>query len=90
MVVLVSAIVAKTVAIIAPLLSSVMHLPQLFKTMKHKSVRDVSFYTIALLLIVEILWLVHGWFIDDLALMLSGMAQVFCVSCLAGMYLMYL
>jgi len=87
---IVGVVLRRVVAVLAPILSSVVYVPQLFKTFRRKSLKDISFYSIAMLLVVDTLWLVHGWFIDDLSLMVSGLAQVFCVSCLVGMYWIYI
>jgi uncharacterized protein with PQ loop repeat len=87
--IILSTLVKKAVSVLAPLLSSVIYVHQLLKTIKRKSLKDLSFYSLSILLLAEILWLIHGWFIDDFALVVSGLVQVFCVSCLVGMYWLY-
>jgi MtN3 and saliva related transmembrane protein len=62
---------AVLVSVMAPLMNTIQHLPQLHKIMKTKRVKDVSRSTLILLLVAEILWLMHGWFSHDMPLMIS-------------------
>lgn len=82
--------VARTVAILAPVMNSVQLIPQLNKTWRRKSVRDISIYSLVLLLFVDILWLLHGWFIMDMPLIVSGLIQTACLSSLIAMYAWFL
>jgi len=60
------------VATLAPIINCVEMFPQLYKTVITKSVKDLSFYSLTLILIANVLWLMHGYFIGDVAIFLSG------------------
>lgn len=60
------------VATLAPIFSSIQLLPQLYKTYTTKSVHDLSYITLLIILLSNILWLLHGYFIQDFPLLLSG------------------
>jgi len=63
------------VATLAPIVNSLQLIPQLHKTYKTKSAKDLSFGSLGLILLTEILWLIHGYFIMDFALIVaSGVA----------------
>jgi uncharacterized protein with PQ loop repeat len=64
------------IAISATIVNSIQLFPQLYKTYITKSVKDLSFFSISLILINNLLWLLHGYFIIDISLM---------VACLIGM-----
>jgi uncharacterized protein with PQ loop repeat len=61
------------VSILAPIINCVYQIPQLFKIIKTKSVDDISLYALCLLLINNILWLIHSYFINDISLFLSAL-----------------
>jgi uncharacterized protein with PQ loop repeat len=77
------------VATFAPILSISMVLPQLYKTYQTKRVKDLSLYMILLLLFANILWLLHGYFIADISLMVTGVIQSFLVTILLLLYYFY-
>jgi len=63
------------VAILAPLVNCLQLLPQLHKTYNTKSAKDLSIGSLGMILLTEILWLLHGYFIMDFALIVaSGVA----------------
>ena len=53
------------VATLAPILNCIQIVPQLYKTFESKSVRDLSIYSLLLILFTNILWTLHGYFIMD-------------------------
>jgi MtN3 and saliva related transmembrane protein len=61
-----------TIATIAPIITSIQLFPQLYKTYNTKSVDDLSLYTLILIMINNLLWLIHGYFIFDYSLIMSG------------------
>jgi len=77
------------VSIFAPVLSSVQIFPQLLHTFKTKRVRDLSMHTLILVLFSELVWLLHGIFINDLTLIASGVFSMSLSSLLFGMFLFY-
>jgi uncharacterized protein with PQ loop repeat len=51
------------VSILAPLMSCIQMFPQLWKIIHSKNVRDISFYSLVLILFSNFLWLLHCYFI---------------------------
>ena len=60
------------VATLAPIVNCIQLFPQLYKTYITKSVKDLSLYSLLLILTANILWLLHGYFINDLSLIVAG------------------
>ena len=77
------------VATLAPILNCIQLFPQLYKTYKTKSVHDLSFYSLLLILITNILWLLHGYFIFDYSLITAGIISLVINSSLFILYLHY-
>lgn len=77
------------VAILAPLVNCIQMIPQVYKTYQTKRVKDLSLYTILLFLTTNLLWLLHGYFIMDLSLIVSGIVSMSLNSVLLTMYWMY-
>jgi MtN3 and saliva related transmembrane protein len=77
------------VAILAPLINSIQLFPQLYKTYKTKSVKDLSFYFLILLLISNFLWLLHGYFIFDNSLIVAGIVSIIINIVLLKLYFIY-
>jgi len=77
------------VAILAPIVNCIQMIPQVYKTYQTKRVKDLSLYTILLFLTTNLLWLLHGYFIQDLSLLVSGVVSITLNSMLLWMYLMY-
>jgi len=65
------------IAILAPIINCIYQIPQLFKIVKTKRVNDISSYALWLLLINNILWLWHGYFINDKPLFISALFSLF-------------
>jgi len=77
------------VATLAPIVNCIQLFPQLYKTYKTKSVDDLSLYSLILILITNILWLLHGYFIFDKSLIISGIIGL-CINILLFiMYILY-
>ena len=64
------------VAILAPIINTIQLFPQLYKTYITKSVKDLSLYSLSLILITNLLWLLHGYFINDDSLIVSGIVSL--------------
>lgn len=75
------------VAILAPIVSCISLLPQLWKIWKTKSVKDLSFVTILLFVTGSSLWLAHGYFINDLSVLVSSMICLVINISILGLYL---
>jgi len=77
------------VATLAPIVNCVQLIPQLYKTYRTKSVKDLSFYSLLLLLITIILWLLHGYFINDNSLVVAGLITLVLNVSLIRLYFLY-
>lgn len=60
------------VAFLAPTVNCIQLFPQLVKTYQTKKVKDISYGSLALIILTNILWLMHGYFIQDIPLIASG------------------
>jgi MtN3 and saliva related transmembrane protein len=65
------------VAKLAPIINSVQFFPQLYKIYKTKKVTDLSFYSLFLMVITNVLWLSHGYYINDYSLIYSSIFNLF-------------
>ena len=77
------------VAALAPIVNCVQLLPQLYKTFTTKSVDDLSVYSLLLILTTNFLWLLHGYFILDLSLLVAGVISMIINSSLLILYFLY-
>jgi len=58
--------------LVAATLTTAAFLPQVYKTWLHKSTKDISLVMYAVLLTGVLLWLVYGFLIDSLPIMLAN------------------
>ena len=77
------------IAILAPIANSIQLFPQLYKTYITKSVKDLSLYTLLLILLNNLLWLFHGLFIYDYSLIISGIVSLIINLILFAFYIYY-
>ena len=77
------------VATLAPIVNSIQLVPQLYKTSISKSVKDLSLYSLLLILITNLLWLLHGYFIMDISLLVAGVVSMVINISLLILYLIY-
>ena len=77
------------VATLAPILNCVQIVPQLYKTFESKSVRDLSIYSLLLILFTNILWTLHGYFIMDYSLIVAGFISMFVNILLLILFFLY-
>ena len=77
------------VATLAPLVNCIQLFPQLHKTYKTKHVKDLSFESLCLILTTNLLWLLHGYFIMDVSLIVAGVISLLVNGSLMGLYLLY-
>jgi len=69
-------ILAQSVSILAPVINCIQMAPQVYKTYVTKRVDELSGYSLGMLLATSILWFVHGYFIQDLSLQVSGIISI--------------
>jgi len=81
--------IPQLVAILAPLVNTIQQMPQLYKTFTTKKVKDLSFYSLVLILTTNILWLLHGYFIMDVSLLVGGAISFLVNSMLLLLYFRY-
>jgi MtN3 and saliva related transmembrane protein len=77
------------VATLAPIVNSIQLFPQLYKTYYNKSVKDLSLYSLSLILITNLLWLIHGYFTIDISLIVAGMVSMIINLALLTLYFLY-
>lgn len=77
------------VATLAPILSCIQLFPQLYKTYKTKSVKDLSFYSLLLFIITNLLWFLHGYFTFDISLIVAGIISIIINITLLLLYFIY-
>ena len=77
------------IAILAPIANSIQLFPQLYKTYITKSVKDLSLYSLSLILLTNLLWLLHGYFIIDISLILAGTVSLIINVALLTLYFLY-
>ena len=77
------------VATLAPIVNSIQLFPQLYKTYITKSVKDLSFFSLSLILLTNLLWLLHGYFIIDLSLIAAGIVSMIINVALLTLYFIY-
>lgn len=59
------------VAVVAPLLTSIQLIPQVYKTYTTRNVSGLSVYTFMLAWMTSLLWWTHGYYTLDLSLMVA-------------------
>ena len=77
------------IATLAIIVNSIQLFPQLYKTYITKSVKDLSFYSLSLILINNLLWLLHGYFIFDISLIIAGLVSIIINVALLTLYIIY-
>lgn len=80
---------ALLVSILAPLSSSIQLIPQLYKVYLTKSVNDLSVSSLLLYVASALLWFLHGLFISDISLILSGIFTLTISMLLLFLFLSY-
>jgi len=81
--------IANVVAVMAPMLNMVQSVPQLLHTWREQTLDGLSIHSIGLMMLVAILWLMHGYYINDYSLMISSLVIFMVNLCIVGMYIMY-
>lgn len=77
------------VATLAPIVNSIQLFPQLYKTYITKSVNDLSLYSLVFILLTNLLWLLHGYFIMDISLIVAGTVSMIINIALLILYFLY-
>jgi len=77
------------VATLAPIVNCVQSFPQLYKTYITKSVKDLSLYSLLLIVMSNILWLLHGYFILDVSIIVASAISMIINIALLTLYFFY-
>ena len=77
------------VSILAPIFNLLQLFPQLYKTYTSKRAKDLSIYSLFMMLITTFLWLLHGYFIVDYPIIITGAVNFTAVVMLLIMYSFY-
>ena len=77
------------VATLAPIINSIQLVPQLYKTYITKSVKDLSLFSLSLILMTNLIWLLHGYFISDISLIVAGLVSMIINVSLLILYFIY-
>jgi len=77
------------IATLAPILNSIQLFPQLYKTYITKSVKDLSLYSLSLILITNLIWLLHGYYINDISLIIAGIVSSIISLALLTLFVFY-
>jgi len=77
------------IATFAPIINSIQLFPKLYKTYTSKSVKDLSLYSLSLILLTNFLWLLHGYFINDISLIVAGIVSTILAVALLTLYFLY-
>jgi uncharacterized protein with PQ loop repeat len=64
-------------------------MPQLYKMYTTKNVKGLSFYSLLLILTTNTLWLLHGYFILDYSLIVSGIVGIIINMLVLILYIIY-
>jgi uncharacterized protein with PQ loop repeat len=80
---------AQSVSILAPITNCIQMIPQLYKSYKSQQVHDLSIYSLSLLLATSVLWLLHGYFIQDTSLIVAGVISVAVNAMLFALFFKY-
>lgn len=73
------------VGLVAGTLTSVAAIPQVIKTLQSRNVRDISVWQPLLLAFGVALWMMYGFLINDLPLILANIIPLVCNVALTGM-----
>ena len=77
------------IATLAPIVNSIQLFPQLYKTYITKSVKDLSLYSLIAILLTNVLWLLHGYFIIDISLIVAGTVSMIINVALLILFFLY-
>lgn len=60
------------IGIAAAFVDSIQTIPQVYKSYTTKNTKDLSYYSIGLMILSGVLWLFYGWFEQDIPILLSA------------------
>lgn len=81
--------IATTIGLVAGTLTSIAAIPQLIKTLQTRNVRDISVWQPVLLSLGVALWMLYGFLIKNMPLILANITPLICNVILTGMKIRY-
>ena len=69
--------------------TAITFLPQVVKTWKEKSAKDISLYMFLIAFVNEIMWLVYGFMIDNMVVILTNAVMLVMSGIMIGLKLKY-
>lgn len=75
--------------LVAATLTTAAFIPQVYKTWKEKSTKDISLSMYAVLLTGSLLWLTYGFFIESLPIIFANTITAVLLICMVLMKLIY-
>lgn len=81
--------IATTIGLVAGTLTSIAAIPQLIKTLQTRNVRDISVWQPILLSLGVALWMLYGFLIKNMPLILANITPLICNVILTGMKIRY-
>lgn len=79
----------RLVFFLAPTLTSIQVTPQIYKTFTTKNVTGLSIYMFILAMVAGIVWFLHGYYTQDLAVMASSSMTFISSILMISMILLY-
>lgn len=77
------------IAVAAVVLSTVCWLPQVWKTLRTRAVRDLSLWSNGLILLTMSLWLIYGMLVGDWPLIVANAFSSACVGTIVAAKLLW-
>lgn len=65
-------ILQQSIAVLAPMVGTIQSVPQLLHTLREERIDGLSIHSLFLMILVELLWFLHGYYIWDYSLMISS------------------
>ena len=65
-------ILQQFIAVLAPMVGTIQSVPQLLHTLREERIDGLSIHSLFLMILVELLWFLHGYYIWDYSLMISS------------------
>lgn len=65
-------ILQQSISVLAPMVGTIQSVPQLLHTLREDKFDGLSIYSVLLMILVNVLWFLHGYYIWDYSLMISS------------------
>ena len=65
-------ILQQSISVLAPMVGTIQSVPQLLHTLREDKFDGLSIHSLFLMILVNVLWFLHGYYIWDYSLMISS------------------